>query len=180
MARAAQSEPGLGELRVIITACLFPVIFAGLAGYFMCFWSSKRTILRIFLAICLPTILALTLVLRIFFQLSQQRSYIFESQHSFTFLLKWLPPNVLKFPAGPIICSGGLLLILIYAIRLVRGSAKLPLSLTTENSLSADDADLQVFRSAARQGMGGGLTGMPPGWQTAPDKRCRPPVARCL
>src|SRR5258708_4026527 len=47
------------RLRTIIILSMLPILFGGLAGYFFCFWSSKKIGPRILTVMSLPSILGL-------------------------------------------------------------------------------------------------------------------------
>ncbi len=121
-----------GDIRLesgrFIAAWLYPITFAGLVGYFVCFWPGKTPVYRILLAVCFPAVLSLVLILREFFQLTRGTSSILELQSSFA-VLKWLHLNAWKLSPGFYFCAVGLVLILVYAMRLALGLTSLPLSL---------------------------------------------------
>jgi membrane protease YdiL (CAAX protease family) len=119
---------------------LWPIIFAGLAGYFVCLWPGKTPVRRILWAVCFPTALSLILILYKYFQLTRTTVSIFESQDSLV-VLKWLQLNAWKLSPGFYFCTVGLVLILVYTMRFALGLTSLPLSLPNEHVPSDRNAD---------------------------------------
>jgi len=129
------------EFRSFVVACLYPIMFAGLAGYFVCFWPGKKPVRRILWAICLPTVLGLALILWKLFCISRLTSSVFESHFIAGVVLQWLWVNAWKFSSGLYFCAAGLILILIYTIRIALDAASLPISLAKEYGVSKEDPD---------------------------------------
>jgi len=128
------STQGGGDSRLefvrFMTTWLYPIIFAGLAGYCVCLWPGKTPIRRILWAVCLPTVLSLVLILHKYFQLARTASSIFELHGSPVVFKIYL--NAWKLSPGLYFCAVGLVLILVYTMRLALGLTSLPLSLPNE------------------------------------------------
>ncbi len=136
-----QSGAGHLESGQFIFACLYPVMFAGIAGYFVCFWPGKTPVRRILLEVCLPTILSLVLVLWMFFKISQTAPSIFESRGNLAFIIKWFQLSDSKFPLGLYFCAFGLALILFYLSRLALGATSLQFALSNVQAPSDGGPD---------------------------------------
>jgi CAAX protease family protein len=120
------------ELRTFLITFMYPIVFGGLAAYFVCFWPGKTPVRRIALVVCLPTVVSLALILRKFFDLSQGGSSVFGPNTGL--FIRWLRANAWNFSSGLYFCVFGLLLVLIYTARLAYGTATLPLCLWKDNS----------------------------------------------
>lgn len=123
-----------------IAAWLYPITFAGLAGYFACFWPGKTPVRRVLWAVCFPTTLSLVLILYKYFRLTPTTLSIFEL-HSSRIVFKWIQLNAWKLSPGFYFCAVGLLLVLVYTIRLAIGVSSLPVSMPKEDSQGGEDAD---------------------------------------
>jgi membrane protease YdiL (CAAX protease family) len=123
----------------LMATWLWPIIFVGLAGYFVCLWPGKTPVRRILGAVCFPTVLSLLLILCTFFRLTRTTASIFQSHDSLV-VLKWLQLNAWKLSAGFYFCTAGLMLVLIYTIRLTLGFTSLPLRLPNENATGEGSA----------------------------------------
>jgi membrane protease YdiL (CAAX protease family) len=119
---------------------LWPIIFAGLAGYFVCFWPGKTPVRRIAWSVCFPTVLSLVFILYEYFQFNRSASSVFEL-HSSHVVLKWIQLNAWRLPAGFYFCAVGLVLILAYMLRFALGLTSLPLSWPNELVPSDRNAD---------------------------------------
>jgi membrane protease YdiL (CAAX protease family) len=124
----------------LMAAWMWPIIFGGLAGYFVCLWPGKTPVRRILWAVCFPTALSLVLILYKCFQLTRTTVSIFESQDTLV-ALKWFQLNAWKLSSGFYFCAVGLALILVYTLRLVLGLTSLPLSLPKEHASVCEAAD---------------------------------------
>jgi membrane protease YdiL (CAAX protease family) len=116
------------EFVQFLAVWLYPIIFAGLASYFVCFWPGKTPVRRILWTVCFPTALSLAGALYVYFQITRSTPSIFESHNSGVFF-RWLQVNAWKLSPGFYFCAVGLVLILFYAMRLALGLTSLPLSL---------------------------------------------------
>jgi membrane protease YdiL (CAAX protease family) len=139
--RLLQSEAGRFELRGFLVACLYPIMFAGVAGCFVCFWPGRRPVLRIFWAVCLPTALSLVLILRKFFQITQATPSVFDPHLNLVFVIRWFQLNALKFSPGVYFSAAGLLLILVFTIRLALRKTSLQFTLSNERASGDDRGD---------------------------------------
>jgi membrane protease YdiL (CAAX protease family) len=133
----ADSRPALIQL---IAIWLYPISFAGLAGYFVCFWPGKTPVRRILWAVCFPAVLSLVFILYEYFQLTRTASSVFEL-HSVRPALTWIQVNAWRLPAGFYICAAGLVLILVYTVRFALSLTSLPLLWANEHSPSDVNAD---------------------------------------
>ena len=108
MGSSAPGESGLLALRRLITLCVFPVLFGGLAGYFLCFWPSRTPAPRIGLAVYLPSVVGFSLVVWKTFDVFNQPTSILYRRRMSAGVSSWFHLNMLHFPTGPLICGGGL------------------------------------------------------------------------
>ena len=138
---AWQSGTHRFEAGRFIVAFTYPIMFAGLAGYFVCFWPGKRPVRRVLLAVCFPTVFSLVVILWKFFQINPAKPSIFESQGSAVYVINWLQTNVLKFSSGFSVCALGLMLILFFMSRLALGATSLQFGLPNEQLPRDDCAD---------------------------------------
>jgi membrane protease YdiL (CAAX protease family) len=123
----------IGAFRAIT---FFPTLFAGIAGYFICFWPGRRPIRRILYCIYVPTVPAFAIICwRVVSLVSPYRSILQSvGPHSSA----WSEFPVLRVP-GLHFCLAGLLLIGIFTGRLRAGRSSLPLALPSRSVLSHDD-----------------------------------------
>jgi membrane protease YdiL (CAAX protease family) len=107
-----------------------PIVLAGAAGFFICFWPGPRPVRRILLFVCVPAFAGTAAICVRFLQLFKGSSFPFAS------ILQKGPLNeawVIKalWSIGPALHMSilGILLVLIFLSRLSFGIAVLPLSL---------------------------------------------------
>jgi membrane protease YdiL (CAAX protease family) len=140
---AVTPEHGVGGLneaaaQSIGTALRFPILFAGIAGYFICFWPGKRPVRRIFGCIYVPTVLALAAMCwRILYFATPYRSILeatMPNKSVWSEFLLWKVPGI-QF------CLIGLLLMGISTSKLIRGVGSLPLALPGESVLRHEDPE---------------------------------------
>ena len=124
----------------LMAVWLWPIIFAGLAGYFVCLWPGKTPVRRIVWAVCFPTVFSLVFILYGYFQLTRSASSVFEL-HSSHVVLKWVQLNAWGLPTGFYFCSSGCMLILAYMLCFALGLTSLPLSWPNELVPSDRNAD---------------------------------------
>jgi len=142
MGSSVPSESGLLALRQLITLCVFPVMSGGLAGYFLCFWPSKKPASRIVLAVCLPSVVGFSLVVWKTFDVFNQPTSILYRRRMSTGVPSWFHLNLLNFPTGLLICAGGVLLILVFVVLLFRGASSLPLALSTGEARTEEKPEM--------------------------------------
>jgi membrane protease YdiL (CAAX protease family) len=119
---------------------VFPIIFAGAAGYFVCFWPGNHPVRRILGLVFLPTILGLGLMCGGLAYLSGPSSSVLESTSSAVgHRINWAQMMLWKLPQGFQFSLTGLLLIAIFTSRLAFGIATLPLALPGRHGLQSDD-----------------------------------------
>ncbi len=109
---------------------LLPVMFATIAGYFICFWPGRHPIRRILVLVVFPTTATMILLLgRLLYLAGPSSSILQDSGVSLIGKLKWL--QAVGFKAlGFQVALIGLLLILLFVLRLAFGVSNLPLSLS--------------------------------------------------
>jgi membrane protease YdiL (CAAX protease family) len=128
-----------GQVQDIGIFLLFPIMFASVAGYFVCFWPGGRPTSRILCTVCLPATGGFGLMLARFLYLTTPYSSVLETTGKMAHATNWVA-SLWKLPAGFNVCLLGLLLILIFTSRLSLGIASLPLALPGSSILrSADD-----------------------------------------
>jgi hypothetical protein len=101
--RSAPGEPSLLSLRQLMPFCLYPVVFGGLASYFLCLWPSKKTVSRILLTVCLPSVVGLGLFVWLMFRITRSPTSVLDRLGGFAAALSWFDLNVWRFPSGAFI-----------------------------------------------------------------------------
>jgi hypothetical protein len=76
------SHPFGGQLESLGIFLRFPIIFAGLAGYFCCFWPGKHATKRVLRSFCLPAFAGVSLTLGRFLYLTQPYFSVLQSNSS--------------------------------------------------------------------------------------------------
>src|ERR1700738_2405206 len=108
------------------TALRFLMLFAGIAGYFICFWPGQRPVRRILGCIYVPTVLALAVMCWRVLPFATPYHSILEAtmphKSIWSEFLLWKVPGI-QF------CLIGLLLMGIFTSKLIRGTSSLPLTL---------------------------------------------------
>jgi membrane protease YdiL (CAAX protease family) len=128
-------EPQLQALGALF---LYPIIFAGAAGYFVCFWPGGHPVRRI-LGLVLPAMAGLGLGFgRLIFLSGPSPSVLESSGSMLTHRIHWAQAMLWKLP-GFQFSFIGLLLIAIFTSRLAFGIATLPLALPGRHTLQAED-----------------------------------------
>jgi len=131
--RADWLNQQIGIFRPVI---LFPILFAGIAAYFIAFWPGRDPVRRILSCIYLPTVPILSVMCLRFVALVSPHRSVLETvaPHS----RAWSEFPLLRAP-GLQFCLTGLLLIGIFTRRLVAGRSSLPLALSPASVLCPDD-----------------------------------------
>jgi membrane protease YdiL (CAAX protease family) len=118
---------------------VFSIIFAGAAGYFVCFWPGSHPVRRILGLVFLPTMAGLGLMFTYLAYLSGPSSSVLESAGSVvTHRIQWLQTTLWKLPQGFQFSLAGLVLIVIFTSRLAFGIATLPLALPGRRDLQSE------------------------------------------
>lgn len=135
-----QPSSSRAEFTRKFTFCIYPVSFAGLAGYFVCFWPGKNPVRRILGFVVGPVIIGLA---SFFYWIPtfptgytsvlNQGVHLQHKLSDFVFLV-W------KNSPGFCFCAAGLLVILLFTSRLATSGSSLPLSLSSETILHAEDS----------------------------------------
>jgi membrane protease YdiL (CAAX protease family) len=122
---------------------VWPIISAGAAGYFICFWPGDHPVRRILGLVFLPTIAGLGLMFGAFaFLNAPSSSSVLESTSSVLVnRIHWAQSMLGKLPPGVQFSLTGLLLIAIFTSRLAFGIATLPLALSGSHVLQAEDSE---------------------------------------
>ena len=123
--------------RAYIGFSVWPMIFAGIGGYFVCFSPGRHALQRIMWMVFAPAIAGLGLVFSQILNFNLATSSILETSHSGSGP-GWLH-GLRNLPAGIHFCLAGLFLIAIYSSRFAIGIAQLPLSLPGSASLETED-----------------------------------------
>jgi membrane protease YdiL (CAAX protease family) len=139
---AGQAQQGLLELRLLLSVALYPMMFAGLAGYFFCFWTVRRVVHPILWMIFVPTMASFVLVLGKVFRLTRQPTSVFDSGSDLFAPVHWFQLSAWsRLPTGFYIGAGGLVLILVHTIIVSRGATPLPVSFSEQHESCACDLD---------------------------------------
>jgi hypothetical protein len=119
---------------------VFPIIFAGAAGYFICFWPGAHPVRRILALVFLPTLASLGLLFSLFVHLNEPFSSVLESTGSaVSHRINGAQGMLWKLPQAFQFSLIGLLLIAIFTSRLAFGIATLPLALPERHGLQSED-----------------------------------------
>jgi membrane protease YdiL (CAAX protease family) len=120
---------------------MYPIIFSGIAGYFVCFWPGKHPIRRIVWLVCAPALIGLGLMLTRLVYLSGPDTSVFESAGSvFGRNFRWAGSIFWKLPEGFHFTLFGLLLITVFTLRLGFGISTLPLALRDKMTFQSADS----------------------------------------
>jgi membrane protease YdiL (CAAX protease family) len=132
--------PGIGPFAAL---GVWPIIFAGAAGYFICFWPGNHPVRRILGLVFLPTIAGLGIMFAGFAYLNgPSSSSVLESMGSVLVRrIHWAHLMFGELPPGVQFSLTGLLLIAIFTSRLAFGIATLPLALSGSHALQAKDSE---------------------------------------
>jgi membrane protease YdiL (CAAX protease family) len=112
-------------MQSIGVALRFPLLFAGIAAYFICFWPGPRPIRRILTCVYLPVVPALVAMCWLVFHFAAPYRSVLETTVPHTGM--WL--GILKKMPGVQFGLLGLLLIGIFTVRLSTNKSSLPLAL---------------------------------------------------
>ena len=132
--------PGIGPFAA---PGVLSIIFAGAAGYFICFWPGNHPVRRILGLIFLPIIAGLGLLLFGYTNLNWPHSLsVLESPGSVLGdRIHWAQSMLGNLPPGVRFSLTGLLLIAIFTSRLALGIATLPLALPGRHDLQAEGSE---------------------------------------
>jgi hypothetical protein len=141
LASSQPTDAFVQQVQIFTPFFVFPIIFAGAAGYFICFWPGAHPVRRILPLVFVPTLVSLGLWFSVFIHVSSRFSSVLEStgsavthQINATQGMLWKLPQAFQF--GLI----GLFLIAVFASRLVFGIATLPLALPERQALQSEDS----------------------------------------
>ena len=121
--------------------CMLPISFAGLAGYFVCFWPGKNPVRRILGFVIGPAIIGLGLFFHWIPTFLVPYTSVLQPGIHFQRKLGDFPFIFWKYSPGFCFCAAGLLFILLFTFRLATGRSSLPLSLPAESYVHADESD---------------------------------------
>jgi hypothetical protein len=128
------------QVQILGPFFVFPIIFAGAAGYFICFWPGEHPVRRILALVFLPTLASLGLLFSLFVHFNEPFSSVLESTGSTVSHringaqgMLWNLPQAFQFSLI------GLLLIAIFTSRLAFGIATLPLALPGKHGPPSED-----------------------------------------
>lgn len=131
--------PGIGPFAAL---GVWPIMFAGAAGYYICFWPGNHPVRRILGLVFLPIMAGLGLMFGRFAYLSGPSSSVLESGGSLVVhRIHWAQSMLGNLPPGVRFTLTGLLLIAIFTSRLALGIATLPLALSGRHVLQAKDSE---------------------------------------
>lgn len=122
-------ESQLQIFRNVVILANLPIIFTGLSALFIGFWPGSRPVTRILLAVILPAILGFT---SIFFLLAHQfASHASVLSARGSWISDAIPPSLLllKHSTGIHFCLLGLVLMMVFVVRMIRNLSSLPLAL---------------------------------------------------
>jgi membrane protease YdiL (CAAX protease family) len=127
-------------MQIVRPFFVFPIIFAGAAGYFICFWPGAHPVRRILALVFLPTLASLGLLFSLLAHLNEPFSSVLESAGSaVSHRINGVQGMLWKLPQAFQFSLIGLLLISIFTSRLAFGLATLPLALPGRPGLQSED-----------------------------------------
>jgi len=127
-------------MQIVRPVFVFPIIFAGAAGYFICFWPGTHPVRRILALVFLPTLASFGLLFSLFAHLDEPFSSVLESTGSaVSHRINGAQGMLWKLPQAFQFSLIGLLLIGIFTSRLAFGIATLPLALPERPGLQSED-----------------------------------------
>lgn len=127
IAHGSRWWPELGWLN---TFGVLPIIFAGAAGYFVCFFPGNHPVRRILGLIFVPTVVGVGILFMLLDRRSGPTRSVLDSTDSIlAHQISWAQTTLWNAPQGLQFTLIGLLLIAIFTSRLAFGIASLPLSL---------------------------------------------------
>jgi membrane protease YdiL (CAAX protease family) len=134
------TESFVRQVQIFGPFFVFPIIFAGAAGYFICFWPGTHPVRRILALVFLPTLASLGLWFSLFVYLNEPFSSVLESTgNAVNNQINGAQGMLWKLPQAFQFSSIGLLLIGIFTSRLAFGIATLPLALPERPALQSED-----------------------------------------
>ena len=140
IAHGSQWWPELGWVNVV---GILPIVFAGAAGYFVCFLPGDHTVRRILGLIFLPTVAGLGILFVCLDRLVGPTRSVLDSTGSVVaHQFSWAQRMLWKAPQGFQFTLIGLLLVAIFTSRLAFGIASLPLSLPVRSVSQPEDPGL--------------------------------------
>jgi membrane protease YdiL (CAAX protease family) len=109
---------------------VYCILFSAMAGYYLCYWPGKRPLRRVIWLVCAPAVLGLGLVFTRVLYLSAAPASVLESASSVIGnKSRWAEALLWKPPGGFHFALLGLILIGVFASRMVLGIANLPIVL---------------------------------------------------
>jgi membrane protease YdiL (CAAX protease family) len=136
--RELWEQAGMWWLRVFIAA-QYLSLFAGSAGYFICFWPGTRPVHRILYWVCLPTLAELGLICGIFLHLVFGHSLLFETASTGVQSVGRTLSVLWDIGPGFHFALLGLILVAFFTLRLMAGRSSLPVALPESSVSSSDD-----------------------------------------
>jgi membrane protease YdiL (CAAX protease family) len=127
--RGVSNEQIRANLVLLWSFARYPLIFASMAGYFVCFWSGERPIRRILGWVCFPAILSLGTIWGQLLYISIKPVSVLESSGSLIQKIGLWALKPWTFGPGFHYCILGIALILIYVCLMAAGNTSLPVSL---------------------------------------------------
>jgi len=107
----------------------YPLTFASMAGYFVCFWPGDRPIRKILGWVCFPAILSLVVICGRFLYVGPQPISVMEPSRSLIGMIGSWPARLLALGPGFQCCLLGIALIFVYVRLIVVGRTSLPIIL---------------------------------------------------
>lgn len=126
-------------VRIGSSLLAFVLVFASLAGYFVCIWPGRHPIRRVLVTVFAPALAAMALLIARMMYLTAPGSSVLEPSYNvLTRELLRMRSIPWKSLPGLHLCALGLLLIAIFLSRMAFGIASLPLSLPEDDSLNEE------------------------------------------
>jgi len=128
------------NLVLFLSFARYPLIFASMAGYFVCFWPGERPIRRILGWVCFPAVFSLGTILGRLLYISIQPASVLESSGSLIRKIGLWPVRPWTLGPGFHYCILGIALILIFVTLMAVGRTSLPVILPPPRASEFQDA----------------------------------------
>lgn len=130
----------LVETRPVITLALLPIVLAGMAGYFVCFWPGSKPVWRVLRWVILPATAGLGLIFSCFLYVNKPFISTLDTRSILLHAIRWVQSTLWMFTPGFRFALIGLSLIVIFTWRLACGLVSLPLALPGAGVTKSEDS----------------------------------------
>ena len=135
----AQNASAWHRFQIFMNFAVLPTVFAGCAGYFVCFWPGKHPLRKTLLSVVLPALVGLVFVFYNYTSLVAPSVSVLYGGKSFLSDAATMARDWKLFPTAFYACLLGTVLILLFLGSLLRSKAVLPISF----SAASDTGELR-------------------------------------